>query len=107
MKRLNQLHSVISTRSIARRMLLLSVIKPSLEYGNEICDCNKSQAHALESVILGGTRWDVLLYRTCNEAVRGDMGFVTLRSHRDKAKLKWWCLCLRIDIPNSIVRSGI
>ena len=28
--------------------------------------------------------------RTCNEAVRGDMGIDTLRSRRDKAKLKWW-----------------
>ena len=28
--------------------------------------------------------------KTCNEAVRGDMGLETLKSHRDKAKLKWW-----------------
>ena len=28
--------------------------------------------------------------RTCNEAVRGDMGLDTLKSRRDKAKLKWW-----------------
>ena len=37
--RLNQLHAVISNRSInlsARRMLLLAVIRPSLEYRNEI-----------------------------------------------------------------------
>ena len=37
-KRLNQLHSVISNTSItlsARRMLLLSVVRPSLEYRNE------------------------------------------------------------------------
>ena len=60
-KKLNQLYSVISNRSInlsvlsARRMLLLSV-RPSLEYENEIWDCNRSQANALESVILGGAR---------------------------------------------------
>ena len=30
------------------------------------------------------------LSRTCNEAVRGDMGLETLKSHRDKTKLKWW-----------------
>ena len=27
---------------------------------------------------------------TCNEEVRGDMGLETLKSHRDKTKLKWW-----------------
>ena len=28
--------------------------------------------------------------KTCNEAVRADMGLETLKSRRDKAKLKWW-----------------
>ena len=28
--------------------------------------------------------------KTCNEAVRGDMGLETLKSRSDKAKLKWW-----------------
>ena len=28
-------------------------------------------------------------YRTCNKAVRGDMGLDTLRSPSYKAKLKW------------------
>ena len=57
-KKVNQLHSVISNRDInltARRLLLLSVVRPSLEYGSEIWDCNKSQARALES-ILGGAK---------------------------------------------------
>ena len=38
-------HSVISNRDInltARRLLLLSVVRSSLEYGSEIRDCNKS-----------------------------------------------------------------
>ena len=56
-------------------MLLLSAVRPSLEYGNEIWDCNKSQANALESVILGGARKILgCSSRTCYEAVRGDMG---------------------------------
>ena len=60
-----QLHSVISNGSSAHRMLLLSVVRPSLEYGNEMWDCNKSQANALESVILRALRrfWDVFLMR--------------------------------------------
>ena len=37
----------------ARRMLLLAVVRPSLEYGNEIWECSKGQANALESILLG------------------------------------------------------
>ena len=39
-KKVNQLHSVITNRDInisARRLLLLSVVRPSIEYGNEAC----------------------------------------------------------------------
>ena len=28
--------------------------------------------------------------KTCNEAVRGDLGIDTLQGRRNKAKLKWW-----------------
>ena len=38
-KKVNQLHSNISNRDInlsARRLLLLSVIRPSIEYGSEV-----------------------------------------------------------------------
>ena len=80
-KKVNQLHSVISNRDInltARRLLLLSVVRPSLEYGSEIWDCNKSQARALESIILGGAKKILgCSSKTCNEAVWGDMGLET------------------------------
>ena len=39
-KKVNQLHKVISNRNVnlsARRLLLLSVIRPSIEYGSERC----------------------------------------------------------------------
>ena len=52
---------------------------------------NKSQAGSLESIILD--RAERILgcsSKTCNEAVRGDMGLYTLQSRRDRAKLKWW-----------------
>ena len=56
-------------------MFLISVVRPSLDYGNEIRDYNKSQANALESVILEGARKiSERSSRTCNEAVTGDMG---------------------------------
>ena len=52
------------------RRLLLSVVRPSLEYGSEIWDCNISQARALESIILGGAKKILgCSSKTCNEAV--------------------------------------
>ena len=99
-KKVNQLHSVISKRDInlsARRLLLLSVVRPSLEYGSEIWDCNKSQTRALESIILGGAKKILgCSSKTCNEAVWGDMGLETLKSRRDRAKLKWWYKVCRL-----------
>ena len=92
-KRVNQLHKVISNRNInlsARRLLLLSVIRPSIEYGIEVWEGNKSQVGSLESIILDGTKRILgCSSKTCNEAVRGDMGLDTLQSRRDRAKLKW------------------
>ena len=53
--------------------------------------CNKTQTSALESILLGGAKKILgCSSRTCNGAVRGDMGLETLKSRRDKAKLKWW-----------------
>ena len=41
--------------------------------------------------MLGGTKRILgCSSRTCNEAVRGDMGLDSLQSCRDKTKLKWW-----------------
>ena len=40
---------------------------------------------ALESVMLGGAKGILeCSSRTCNEAVRGDMGLDTLQGHRDR-----------------------
>ena len=62
----------------ARRLLLLSVLRPSIEYGS-----------ALESILLGGAKRILgCSSRTCNEVVRGDMGLEILKSCRDKVKLK-------------------
>ena len=85
------LHSVISNRGVnlsARRLLLLSVVRPTLEYGSEVWE---GQAAALESVMLGGAKRILgCSSKTCNEAVRGDMGLETLQGRRDKSKLKVW-----------------
>ena len=58
-KRVNQLHKVISNSNInlsARRRLLLSVIRPSIEYGSEVWEGNESQAGSLESIIIDGAK---------------------------------------------------
>ena len=71
----------------ARCLLLLSVLRPSLEYGSEIWDCNKSQARALESIILGGAKKILgCSSKMCSEAVWGDMGLESLKCRRDRAK---------------------
>ena len=68
--------------------LLLSVLRPIIEYGSEVWKCNKSQASALESILLGGAKKIFgCSSKTCNEAVRGDMGLETLKSRRDKTNL--------------------
>ena len=75
----------------ARRLLLLSIIRRSIEYGGEAWEGNKSQVDALESIILGGAKQILgCSSKICNEAVRGDMGLETLKSQWDRAKLKWW-----------------
>ena len=81
----------IPGRLASTRLLLLSVIRPSIEYGSEVWEGNKSQAGSLESIILDGAKRILgCSSKTCNEAVRGDMGLDTLQCHRDRAKLKWW-----------------
>ena len=89
--KVNQLH--ISNRKVnlsTSRLLLLSVIRPSIKYGSEVWE-GKSQAGSLESIILDGAKRILgCSSKTCNEAVRGDMGLDTLQSRMDRAKLKWW-----------------
>ena len=67
------------------------MVRPTLEYGSEVWEGNKAQAAALESVMIGGAKRILgCSSRTCNEAVRGDMGLDSLQGRREKAKLKWW-----------------
>ena len=59
----------------ASRLLLLSVIRPSIEYGSEVWEGIKSQAGPFESIILDGAKLIIgCSFKTCNEAVRGGHG---------------------------------
>ena len=68
----------------------------SLDYGSEIWDCNKSQAR---STLLGGAKKILgCSSKLCDETVWGDMGLETLKSRRDRAKLKWcYKVCRLLD----------
>ncbi len=87
-KKLIQLHRFLSNRSIstvARRLLLVSVLRPSLEHGSEVWACNTRQTASLESIQLGAAK--KLLgcsSKTYNEAVRRDMGLKSLKGRRDR-----------------------
>ena len=74
----------LKASNTARRLLLISVVRPTLEYGSEVWE---AQAAALESVTIGAKRILGCSSRTCNEAVRGDMGLDSLQGRRDEAKL--------------------
>ena len=93
-RKVNQLNSIISNCYInlsARHMLLLSVLRPSLEYGSEVWEGNKSQAASLESIMLGGAKRVLgCSSKSSNEAILGDMGLEFLQGRRDKRKLSWW-----------------
>ena len=51
------------------------MVRPTFDYGSEVWETNKVQAGTLESVVLGGAKRILgCSSRTCNEAVRGDIG---------------------------------
>ena len=93
-QKVNQLNSIIRNRYInlsACRMLLLSVLCPSLEYGNEVWEGNKSQAASLESIMLRGAKRVLgCSSKTSNEVIWGDIDLEFLQGRRDKCKLTWW-----------------
>ena len=61
----------------------------------------------MESIILDGAKRILgCSSKTCNEAVRGDMGLDTLQNRRDIAKLKWWYKQLFNQEWNIIPRRG-
>ena len=61
-------------------MLLLSVSCPSLEYGSEVWEGNKSQTTSLKSIMLGGAKRVLgCSSKSSNEAIWGDMGLKFLQ----------------------------
>ena len=52
---------------------------------------------SLESIQLGAKKILGCSSKTCNEAVRGDMGLESLKARRDRCKLKWWYKVNNLD----------
>ena len=78
--------------------MLVSVLHPTLEYGSEVWACNKRQTASLESIQLGAAKKILdCSSKTCNEAVRGDMGLESLKDRRDSCILKWWYKVNNLD----------
>ena len=58
-KKVNQLQNVICNRGInlsTCRLLLLAVVRPTLEYISQVWEPNETWAAALRSVVLGGLK---------------------------------------------------
>ena len=88
---ISQVHSNRDIDLTARMLLLISVVRPTLEYGSEVWEGNKAHAAALESVMIGGAKRILgCSSRTCNEALEVTWGWIHSQGRRDKAKLKWW-----------------
>ena len=73
-----------------KRLLMLTALRPCLEYAAEVLAPNTAQSRALESVQLKAARMILgCPTLTSSEAVRGDLMLPLLSSRRDIARLKW------------------
>ena len=73
-----------------KRLLMLTALRPCLEFASEVLVPSRVHCRALESVQLRAAR--LILgcpTLTAEEAVRGDLHLSLLSSRRDIAKLKW------------------
>ena len=63
------------------------MVRPTLEYGNDVWEGNNAQSASLQSAMLGGAKHVLgCSSKTCNGA---DMSLETLQGDRGTAKLKW------------------
>ena len=64
----------------SQRHIFMAMLQPSLEYGCEVWNANKSQTKALESMQLCACKYILgCSITTCDESVRADLGLETLK----------------------------
>ena len=105
-RKLNSLLRILCNPSLSlnlRRQVILSILRPSLEYGNEVWGCTQSKA--LDAVLLGACKKILSCSsKTCSEAVWGDLGVEPLALRRAKSKVVWYSKLLGKD-KNSYCRQ--
>ena len=79
-----------------KRQVILSIVRPSLEYGSEVWRCTTSQSKALDAVFSAACK-EILCFssKTCSEAVWGDLGIEPLDLRRKKRKVVWFSRLLK------------
>ena len=102
-RKLNSLLRILCNPSLSlylRWQVILSILRPSLEYGNEVWGCTSTQSKALDAVLLGACKKILSCSsKTCNEAVWGDLAL-----RRTKSKVVWYSKLLGKD-KNSYCRQ--
>ena len=75
-RKLNSLLRILCNPSLSlylRWQVILSILRPSLEYGNKVWGCTSTQSKALDAVLLGACKKISISCssKTCNETVLG------------------------------------
>ena len=79
-----------------KRQVILSILRPSLEYGSEVWRCTTSQSKALDAVLLAACKKILgCSSKTCSEAVWDDLGIEPLNLRRNKRKVVWFLRLLK------------
>ena len=107
-RKLNSLLRILCNPTLSlylRWQVILSILRPSLEYGNEVWRCTSTQSKALDAVLLGACKKILSCSsKTCNEAVWGDLGVEPLALRRARSKVVWYSKLLGKD-KNSYCRQ--
>ena len=107
-RKLNCLLRILCNPSLSlylRWQVILSILRPSLEYGNEVWRYTSTQSKALDAVLLGACKKILSCSsKTCNEAVWVDLGVEPLAIKRAKSKVVWYFTLLGKD-KNSYCRQ--
>ena len=74
-----------------KRQVILSILRPSLEYDSEVWMCTTSQSKTLDAVLLAACKKILCCFsKTCSEAVWGYLGIEPLDLRRNKLKVVWF-----------------
>ena len=79
-----------------KRQVILSILRPSLEYGSEVWRCTMSQSKALDAVLSAACKKILgCSSKTYSEAVWGDLCIKPLNLRRNKRKVVWFSRSLK------------